>query len=320
MIKLAVNKINNWIFVTGVPRSGTTFVGMTLSLPKQVDYIHEPFNPMCGMHGVDKWYRYLRSDLDTPETKDYHKLVQSILNYDFSLKNNVPSTDNYWRKVFKHFLGSRGPYYLRLAKLNIFHQTAIIKDPIASLLTEYLYDNFQVKPVIIIKHPVSFIASLKRVNFWPHPDKLKDQKYLIKDYFGDEQDFLEQDLSNRVTAAAVFWRIIYKVLLAQAERHPDWQVITHEELSQKPVATFKGLYQSLGIPWSDAIAQKIVNQTQKNSSTDPRKGVVQDFQRNSADIFQTRRDSISLMERKEIFEIVSDVALKVYSKESFAIN
>ncbi len=319
MIKLAVNKINNWIFVTGVPRSGTTFVGMTLSLPKEVDYIHEPFNPMCGMPGVDKWYRYISSDLYTLESKDYHQLTQSIFNYDFSLKNNVPSTDSYWRKVLKHFLGSRGPYYLRLAKLNIFHQTAIIKDPIASLLTEYLYDNFQVKPVIVIKHPVSFIASLKRVNFWPHPDKLKDQKYLIKDYFADEQDFLDQDLSNRVVAAAVFWRIIYKVLLAQAEQHPDWQVVTHEKLSQEPVATFRSLYQSLAIPWSGAIEQKIVNQTQKGSSTDARKGVVQDFQRNSADIFQTRRDSISLVEREEIFEIVSDVALKVYSKESFAI-
>jgi hypothetical protein len=53
MLKIAVNRIENWIFVTGVIRSGTTFVGKVLSLPLSVDYIHEPFNPLCGMPGID---------------------------------------------------------------------------------------------------------------------------------------------------------------------------------------------------------------------------------------------------------------------------
>jgi hypothetical protein len=33
MAKVNVNNIENWTFVTGTPRSGTTFVGMVLSLP-----------------------------------------------------------------------------------------------------------------------------------------------------------------------------------------------------------------------------------------------------------------------------------------------
>ncbi len=320
MIKLAVKNINNWIFVTGVPRSGTTFIGMILSLPKEVDYIHEPFNPMCGIPGVDKWYRYLRSDLNTEEMQNYHQLAKSIFSYDFVLKNNVPQTDSRWRQIFKHAVGSRGPFYLRLAKLNLFHQAVIIKDPIGNLLTEYLYDNFSVKPVIIIKHPVSFIASLKRVNFWPNPAKLNDQKQLIEDYFAEEPDFLHQNWSNQVMAAAAFWRIIYKVLLTQAQQHPDWQVITHEKLSQEPVSTFKNLYQTLQLPWSKVIARKIIKQTQGHRSADAKKGIVQDFQRNSAEIFKMRRDSVSLEERKAIFQVVHDVALKVYSRESFAID
>ena len=42
-MKLAVDQIKNWIFVTGVVRSGTTFAGKVLSLPVEVDYIHEPY-------------------------------------------------------------------------------------------------------------------------------------------------------------------------------------------------------------------------------------------------------------------------------------
>lgn len=317
---MTVKNIRNWIFVTGVPRSGTTFVGMNLSLPKEVDYIHEPFNPMCGIPEVKKWYRYLRTGLDTPETKHYHKLMESIFDYNFRLKNNVPTTDSFSRKISKHLVGSRGPFYLRLAKINPFHQAAIIKDPIGNLLTEYLYLEFGVKPVIIIKHPASFIASLKRVNFWPHPEKLRDQSHLIQDYFTEEPHFLTKDWSNPVLAAAAFWRIIYKVLLTQASKYSDWQIVTHEELSQNPIATFKSLYQNLDLPWSINILRKIEQQTQGNKSAEAKQGVVQDFNRNSADIFQLRRDSLSKEERQLIFDIVKDVALKVYSKESFAID
>ena len=321
MIKLAVDNIQNWIFVTGVPRSGTTFVGMTLSLPKEVDYIHEPFNPMCGVPGIDRWYCYLGSNLDNEEElKQYERITESIFDYNFVLRNNVPATDGYWRRAFKHTFGSRGPFYSRLAKINLFHQAAIIKDPIGSLLTKYLYDNFHVKPVIIIKHPVSFIASLKRVNFWPNLTKLNNRKQLVNDYFADETEFLYHSWSNNVLAAAAFWRTIYKVLLTQAAQHSDWQVITHEKLSQEPMSTFEYLYETLELPWSKNVARKIMKQTQGSKRIDVKQGVVQDFQRDSAKIFQMRRDSISLEERKAIFEVVKDVALKVYTKESFAID
>lgn len=320
MIQLSAQNINNWIFVTGVPRSGTTFVGNILSLPKEVDYIHEPFNPMCGVPGVKEWYRYIRPTAKTDNATHYHQITQSILNYNFILKNHIPATDFWSRRILKQLVGSRGPFYLRLAKLNPFHQSTIIKDPIGSLLSEYLYLNFQVKPVIVIKHPTSFIASLKRVNFWPTPEKLKDQPHLIEDYFSGEPDFLDRDWSNPILAAAAFWRIIYKVLLNRGSKYPDWKIITHEKLCEEPVIVFQNLYDSLDLPWSESIRNKIHKQTHENHSAEARKGVVQDFQRNSSEIFKLRRDSLSLEERKAIFEIVQDVALEVYSRESFAID
>ena len=204
MLRLTVKNINNWIFVTGVPRSGTTFVGSILSLPKEVDYIHEPFNPMCGIPGIEKWYRYLRPIRETEEDEFYYRLASSIFNYSLTLKNNIPERDSLNQKIIKQLIGSRGPFYLRLAKLNPFHNSAIIKDPIANLLAEYLYLNFKVKPVIIIKHPASFIASLKRVNFWPNPSKIRDQNALIEDYFPTEPDFIRQDWKDPVLSSSSF--------------------------------------------------------------------------------------------------------------------
>jgi hypothetical protein len=320
MLKIVVNNIKNWIFVTGVIRSGTTFVGKVLSLPLAVDYIHEPFNPLCGMPGIDRWYCYARPSLDSKAMQRDRELTKSIFTYDLTLRNWYPDSDPWHRKLIKSLVGSRGPFYLRLAKPNPFHKAAVIKDPIANLMTEYLYLHFQVKPVIIIKHPVSFIASLKRVNWCPNPSEIDGRSHLIEDYFSDEADFFERDWSDPILGAAAYWRIVHKVLLTQSRKYSDWQVITHEELSQNPVPVFHRLYDQLDLPWSDAIAQKILKFTQGNRSAQARKGLVQDFQRNSLDIFETRRNSLALAERRAIFEVVKDVALQVYPKESFAID
>ena len=319
MVKIAVDNIKNWIFVTGAIRSGTTFVGRILSLPLEVDYIHEPFNSMCGMPGIERDYRYVRPSLDTEQMQSYHELTQSIFNYNLTLRSWHPQSDPWLRKAIKRITGSRGPFYLRLAKTNPFHQAAVIKDPTGSLLSEYLHLHFGAKPVIVIKHPTSFIASLKRVNWWPHPGKMKDQPHLIEDYFSDEADFLHKKWSSPILRSAAYWRALNKVFLAQTSKYPDWQVITHEELSQHPVSNFRTLYEALALPWSEAIKKKIIKQTQNNHSAEAKKGLVQDFQRNSKDIFEMRRNSLSIEERRAIFEIVEDVALQIYSKESFAI-
>jgi len=314
------NNIKNWVFVTGVPRSGTTFVGKVLSLPKEVDYIHEPFNPQCGMPGIEKWYRYISPSLDTSEMVDLDKLARSLFTYNFKLRTYIPEADPWNKKLVKRVIGSRGPVNLSLAKLNPFHNSAILKDPIGNLMTEYLYSSFDIKPVILIKHPTSFIASLRRVNWWPTLAKLSDQSCLIKDYFADEPDYLNRQWSEPYLEAAAFWRVIYKVLLNQAKKYPDWQIITHEDLSSQPIPTFKGLYKALGLNWSSSIEQKVISLTQASGGTDVKRGVVQDFKRNSSDIFKRRRDSLSVEERKNILEIVGDVSSQIYPEETFAVH
>lgn len=320
MVKVATDNIKKWVFVTGTPRSGTTFVGTMLSLPLEVDYINEPFNPRSGMPGISRWYRYVRPSLDTEEMQRYHALARTIFSYDLKLRGIVPQSDPSFRKLAKRVVGSRGPFYLRLAKLNPFHKAAVIKDPIGSLLTEYLHVHFGVKPVIVIRHPASFVASLKRVNFWPTPSRFNDQQHLIEDYFSEEADFLTKEWPDPVSEAAAFWRAVHKVLLAQASKYPDWQIVLHEQLSQDPISTFEHLYEALELPWHESVQRKISRLTQNNRSAEAKKGVVHDFRRNSAEIFKMRRNSLSLGERKAIYEIVEDVALQVYSRASFAID
>ncbi|PSB09556.1 hypothetical protein C7B62_12750 [Pleurocapsa sp. CCALA 161] len=319
-IKIAVDKIKNWVFVTGVPRSGTTFAGTVLSLPLQVDYIHEPFNPTCGIAGTDLWYPYFSNTTDTEDKDRYHDLIKSIFSYDFSLKNNIPPDDSLVKKIGKKVVGSRGPFNLTLAKLNPLHEAAIIKDPTGIFLTEYLYLNYGVKPVIIVRHPTSLIASLKRLDWVPNLARFHDKPHLIDDYFSEERELLTKEWSNSIQKSSVHWKAAYKVMLEQASKYPDWQVVTHEDLSQKPVDVFHSLYEKLNLPWSESVKQKIINLTKVNKSAQARQGKVQDFKRNSAKIFDMYRQSLTIVERQEIFEIVKDVALQVYTEKSFALD
>ena len=319
-MKIATDKVNNWIFVTGLIRSGTTFVGTTLSIPKEVDYIHEPFNPQCGIPGLQKWYPYVRHDLPVDHMQKYHEKIKNIFTYDFSLKSKIPKEDPWFRRNLKRVIGSRGPFNLRLAKVNPFHRHAIIKDPTGNLLTEYLYLSFKVKPVIIIKHPTSFIASLRRVGWWTSPRDISNHSYLAEQYFEDAPELFEKVYENPILAAAEYWRVVHKVLLEQAQKYQDWHIIKHEDLSADPVLIFKDLYAKLGLPWSGAVEHKIVAQTQNNASARARKGRVQDFKRNSSEIFRVNRDSLTQEERRAIFEIVQDTASALYSRESFAID
>lgn len=317
-----VENIDNWIYVTGVIRGGTTFLGKVLSFPRSVDYLHEPFHGGYTLpEGTPLRPRYVRPDQDgNTNGEAYRKAVSKLFRYDIGMKTSKHDDDPWTRKAIKAVVGSRGPFWLRLAKINPFHTAAVIKEPVGKMLTEYLYLRFGVKPVIIVRHPASWAASLKRVGWWPGVREFAAQPHLVEDYLQDDRVLLEKDWQDPMLKSAAHWYLTYKVLLAQAKKYPDWQVVTHEALSERPVPIFKQLYQDLDLPWSASIQQKIRSYTEGNKSAKARDGRVQDFQRNSADIFEMRRNSLSKDERQAIFDIVQDVALQVYSRDSFAID
>lgn len=313
------HNITNWIYVTGIGRSGTTFVGKVLSLPLSVDYIHEPFNPECGLPDINRWDTYLRPSLPTPEEQALHEKVKAIFSYDFTLRTLVPEQDSPLQQTIKRMVGSRGPVALRLARLNPFHTAAVLKAPIGLFLTEYMYVHFQVKPVILVKHPVSVIASLQRVGWFPQPSQALDQPHLVADYFADEPEFVQRQWDDPLLAIAAYWRVVHRVLLRQAARHPSWRVLTHEALSAEPVPIFQRLYDQLNLPWSARVERRIRALTEGSSGRGGKQPVHQ-FSRSSKDIFAHRLHAIPPETRRKIFDIVQDVALPLYPRKTFAID
>lgn len=311
-------KASNWIYVTGAPRSGTTFVGKILSAPLTVDYIHEPFNPDCSMPGIHQRYLYVRPG--SAAAIQLRQVVEPLFRYDTRLKTGYFRNDRLWRKLVKFVVGSRGPFYLRLAKLNVFRRAAIIKDPVGCLLTEFLAAEFPVRPVVLVRHPAAFVASVRKLK-WPNelPD-LTSQPALVADYLAGDPLLSNPENEDPVVATALLWRALNRVILDQAARHPEWILVTLEELSRDPLHWFRRTYAMLDLPWSPRIERLVQRSTAAGNRTEAGPNRVQDFRRDSAAIFQHSLRKLTREERAKVFELTEDVARQLYPRESFALD
>lgn len=321
MTQAARPRVLNRIFVTGAPRSGTTFVGQMLSLPLSVDYIHEPFN-RGELPGFNRRFRYLRPHDTSPDTAEYRNSVARVLAYDFRVRTTIPDEDPAPRKAVKRVLGDRGAFYLRWARLNPFRSAVVLKDPTAAFLGAYLSEHFGVRPVTVVKHPVALAAGLRRLGWVPSPKWFLEQSDLLAEYGDEVEPLLRLDWNVPLIAAAAHWRIVYGVQLAQARQAVSsarpWIVCLIETLSENPVQEFQCLYADLSLPWSEGVAKRIEKAT-SGQCGEARRGQVQDLKRDAAKIFEVRRQQLTKEERRQVLDITAPLALQFYGEESFAV-
>jgi hypothetical protein len=312
-------KNEKWFLITGVIRSGTTILGKVLSLPIQASYIHEPFNGGYSLRDNEPFRdRYYRISDSCEEKHKYINNLSDLINYRFKLRTHRHDDDSIFRKIAKDIIGSRGPANLTLAKINPFIKFNIIKDPKAILSAHLLYHEFDVLPLIIVRHPVSLAASLQRVGWYPEPKQYLQFPDLIEDYLLDDVHILEKNWSSPILKSMAYWRATYRILLTQADENPDWHIITHEAWCKNPVSSSRSLYDQLGLPWNFLTKYRIQRLT-SGGGAEASSGQAMDLNRSSKDIFHLRRNSIPIDLRRRIFDLVKCIALELYSIDSFDI-
>ncbi len=253
------------LLVTGSHRSGTTWVGRTLTKVPGLAYLHEPFNPLtrpgiCG-RGFTKWFTYVCDANEAP----YAEAIANSLAFRYQLGAEIKSI--------------RSPKdILRLIRdyrnFNALHTQApcpLMKDPIALFSTPWLAKRFEMKVIVMIRHPLGFAGSLKKAD-WHHPfAHFLDQPLLmeahlepfrtqIEDFAGRHPDIVDQ--------AILLWNIAHHVIAKFRESHPEWIYVRHEDLSKDPVEGFESLFQVLGLDFSDAIRREIAESSTTQQKPD----------------------------------------------------
>lgn len=259
-------KNNLPILVTGSHRSGTTWIGKTISQHPRVKYVHEPFNvdwpnKTMGLK-LDTWFSHYQS---SNQKEEIYTAFNDLLN---------PSPLKYALTVCQETgLDIKTP--MRFAKHLLFHRLfrprIMVKDPIALLSAEWLYETFDFKVIVMIRNPFAFVGSLK-VAGWEEFDfeNLRKQEYLMRGFLYKFSDAVEsmcirRDHYDLVDRAALLWNILHFVILEYQRKHSDWLFVKHEEIATDPEQGFRQIFDYLQLDVDDNIMKYIRNHTSKKN-------------------------------------------------------
>jgi hypothetical protein len=238
------------ILVTGTHRSGTTWVGEMLALSPTVHYVHEPFAPMYERSWVRSLpaerYLHVPPGARGPLDEDLARIVAlrppwlAIARRAGGVRNAVRLTQEMLQAQRARRRGAR----------------ALIKDPFALLLAEWLATRADAAVVVLVRHPAAFVGSVKRLGWRLDVRWLLQQPSLMDGDLQGVRAELERDrdgANDVVDHAALVWRALNTVVARYETQYPDWIVSRYEDLAADPAVGVGRLCRNLDIPWSSRL-------------------------------------------------------------------
>jgi hypothetical protein len=247
------------ILVTGLPRSGTSWIGKMLQASGEVVYVNEPLNPQHppghspGVLNaeVTHRYQYICADNDEEWAAAYHDTLRLRYNLVAELRRN------------------RAPYDLaRMAKYSTAFtigrfrgRRALFDDPFGTFSVAWFAQRLGCRVVVSVRHPLSFVGSWRRLGWKAHLHDLLAQPLLMRDLLGPYADELgaAADSPDPITKAAVLWRVAYAALGDLNARQPGLLHMTrYEDLAGNPETAFRELYATCGLTWTKQAREHII--------------------------------------------------------------
>jgi len=234
----------NPILVTGPHRSGTTWIGKILASVPRTGYIHEPFNISHNWYYYtrifDHWFQYIN---DHNDIKYFTEVQRTI---DFNLKHPfIPgvSFSNIFKYIKKY---SKFKYY----KTRQFRP--IIKDPIAFFSAEWISSRFNCDVIITMRHPASFIASLKKKGWLFDFSNFLLQEELMERLSPFSPDIKAMDKGNNdiIDQGILLWRIFSFLTSDYQRNNSEWLFLKHEDIIANPIKMFKNIFSYLDLDYS----------------------------------------------------------------------
>lgn len=245
------------VLVTGLPRSGTSWVGKMLEASRQVVYVNEPMNPRHPpgrSPGV----------LDGP-VRHYFEYVSG-------------EDDAVWREAFSHTLRlhyrvgrelrqNHSPYDLaRMVKYGsaftlgrLRGRRALLDDPYALFSTGWLVQQMGVRAVVLVRDPVSFVGSWRALDWSVSFAELLDQPRLVDDHLRPYADRMREmlDSPDWLARTCLLWEATYAAVDRSFSSLPGVCLVSYESLVKDPIAGFNDLYSRLGLTWSPEAERRV---------------------------------------------------------------
>lgn len=259
------------LLVTGLPRTGTSWVGKMLEASREVVYVNEPLNPSHPPgHSpgvldatVGHQYQYICRDNEAVWLPAFRRTVGLRYGWLAELRRN------------------RHPYDLaRLAKYGtsftvgrVRKRRALLDDPFAVLSVRWLVERLGARAVVLVRDPVAMVASYRRLGWRVRLAELLAQPLLVRDLLGDDATALRELAADtgvdEVTRAAHLWRTVYGIVDRHYRRLPGVMIQPYEEVVRAPQIAFSVMYDHCGLTFDDAARHAVDTAT---SGSGPQRG------------------------------------------------
>ncbi|MDR9365939.1 MAG: sulfotransferase domain-containing protein [Balneolaceae bacterium] len=316
------------IVVTGLVRSGTSWIGKMISLDDSLSHTFEPFHfnhrKIYGVYKIPTLYLYLNKN-----DEELNKYIQDVFSHKYYYLDEILHS-----KSFKKFIRKLIYTIPEHLKKSILNKNALIKDPYLFFLGEYLQRNVEnLKMIYTIRRPEGFVYSFLRHETWDrHPicDSLLKQPALIEDFkLGNYRDdlgkFANYELSlkangeNKIIEKEVrlkraclicsFFARVYSKL--KSKYKDEWIFLKYEEVATNPLDEFEKIYIELDLEFSEKIKNQINEFTTSNKT---KSKYIVDLKRNSKDLAFYWEKKLSESEKEEIRRLTKFEYNMVYEK------
>lgn len=282
-----------------------------IAASNDVVYIHEPFNILQHKPGIHHArfavnFTYINSNNEG----QYYGPLKKTISLHYDILAALRASENLSKDSFVEEI-KKWRYY---RQMRVQNKRALIKDPMAVFSAEWLTENFDMQPIVLIRHPAAFAASLKVKGWGFRFNNFLDQPELMTDHLGDFEEeiktFAKQQHSI-VEQACLVWRIIYFMVKKYQEAHNDWRFVRHEDLSREPQKAFEALFAYLNLEFSPRIAE-IIDEYSTASGEDASM-----IKRDSKSNILSWKERLTPEEIAYIRENVAGIASYFYSDEDW---
>lgn len=252
------NKTINPIFISGIPRSGTTLVGNILSSIKNFQVIYEPFHFNQGIKSLKQKYLIPNANIDETE---FFNLLKELSDGKSRFKNGIKDNDTISKKILKLTLGNPSSFSY---KKYIFssNKQLVVKDPFLIFSSIYLSQFYK---IIITERPlIPLASSLKRMG-WIFSEANEVRNDLETIGINIRLFDTDEDISKEVLGCIHFNQIFIKIL-QEIKENEKIHIFNQNNFIENPKKEIQDLYSFLNVSVDDWITEKVIYKTMNSKS------------------------------------------------------
>jgi len=244
------------VLLLGVARSGTRWLATALGHAEATRVVKEPDNVDADPtgSGVSRFGFGPYPMIDRVDEAPQFRAL-----WDLSFSDRVPNKPGLRRSAARAALrlprGIRDPLLRRTAQamsaLPGRSPHVVVKSIYAHFYVEWLLRHYEPRVVVIQRNPLNTISSW--IELGVHGFDLFDRPEIRERYL-DPLGISAPDANASVTERTAAWvGLLTTVLGGHVDRHPEWLLVTHEELCVDPLIRIREVCDKVGLTWSEGI-------------------------------------------------------------------